>query len=186
MIFTLHRYILRELLKVFLLATLALTIMLSLGIILRPVQQYGVGPRHVLHLMGYFLPIVLTFVLPIAALFAASLVYGRFAADNELDACRASGIGLSTLVYPGLALAMAVATANLVLSFHVMPVFFHRAEKSLKADAKQILFRNIQRKGYYMLPPDERYMIYADSVDSQNDTLSGVVVVELKAGTSSS
>jgi lipopolysaccharide export LptBFGC system permease protein LptF len=179
MLFTLHRYISRELFKVFVLAAVAMTLILSLGIILRPVQEYGVGPRQVVHLMGYFLPITLTFVLPMAALFAAALVYGRFASDNELDACRASGISLLTLVYPGLALAIMVATANLFLSFHVMPYFVHLAEKSLKADAKQILFRNIQQRGYYQLP-DGEYLIYADQADSQNDTLSGVVVIKLK------
>jgi lipopolysaccharide export system permease protein len=145
MIFTLQRYIFRELIKVFVPAVLALTVILSLGGILRPVQEYGVGPRQVLHLMLYFLPITLTFVLPMAALFAGALVYGRLAGDNELDASRASGISLLTLVYPGLALAIIVAICNLILSFHIMPVFVHLAEKSLKADAKQILFRNVQR-----------------------------------------
>ena len=67
-----------------------------------------------------------------AALFAASLVYGRFASDNELDACRASGISLLTLVYPGLVLAILVAIANLILSFYVTPAFVQRAEKSLE------------------------------------------------------
>jgi lipopolysaccharide export LptBFGC system permease protein LptF len=180
MVFTLHRYIFRELFKVFLLAAVALTLILSLGIILRPVQEYGVGPRQVVHLMGYFLPITLTFVLPMAALFAAALVYGRFASDNELDACKASGISLLTLVYPGLALAIMVATVNLILSFHVMPYFVHLAEKSLKADAKQILFRNIERRGYYK-PSGGQYVIYADQADSQNDTLSGVVIAEVKS-----
>lgn len=180
MVFTLHRYIFRELLKVFVPAAIALTLILSLGSILRPVQEYGVGPGQVVHLMGYFLPIVLTFVLPMAALFAAALVYGRFASDNELDACRASGICLLTLVYPGLALAIIVATANLILSFHVVPTFVHRAESSLKANAKQILFRNIQRKGYYELPPDGQYIIYADQANPQNDTLSGVVITKVE------
>ncbi len=152
--------------------------MLSLGSVLRPVQEYGVGPQQVVHLMAYFLPITLTFVLPMAALFAATLVYGRFASDNELDACKAGGVSLLTLVYPGLALAIIVTIANLILSFHVMPIFVHRAEKSLKADAKQILFRNIQRSGYYKLPPDGRYRIYADQADSQNNTLYGVIVTE--------
>ncbi|HUT28854.1 MAG TPA: LptF/LptG family permease [Sedimentisphaerales bacterium] len=182
MVFTLHRYILRELLKVFVLAVVALTVMLSLGSILRPVQEYGVGPRQAVHLMVYFLPITLTFVLPIGALFAASLVYGRFASDNELDACKASGISLLTLVCPGLALAIVVAIANLILSFHVMPVFIHLAEQSFKADAKQILFRNIQRRGYYSLPPDDEYLLYADFANPQTDTLSGVVVVGLEDG----
>ena len=85
-----------------LLAAVAMTLMLSLGSILQPVQEFGVGPRQVLSLMGYFLPITLTFVLPMAALFACSLVYGRFASDSELDACRASGISLLRLVHPGL------------------------------------------------------------------------------------
>jgi lipopolysaccharide export LptBFGC system permease protein LptF len=180
MVFTLHRYIFREVFKVFVLAAVALTVIMSLGSILRPVQEYGVGPRQVVHLMGYFLPITLTFVLPMAALFAASLVYGRLAGDNELDACKASGISLLTLIYPGLALAIMVAIANLILSFYVMPAFVHRAQKSLKDDAKQILFRNIQRRGYYKLPPDERYLIYADRANAQSDTLSGVVITELK------
>ncbi len=114
MVFTLHRYIFRELLRVFALTVVALTLIMSLGSILQPVQEYGVGPRQVIHLMGYFLPITLTFVLPMAALFAGALVYGRLTSDNELDACRASGISLLTLVYPGLVLAIIVAIANLL------------------------------------------------------------------------
>jgi len=180
MLFTLHKYIFRELLRIFILAVVALTLMLSLGSILQPVQEYGVGPRQVIHFMGYFLPITLTFVLPMAALFACSLVYGRFAGDSELDACRASGISLIRLVYPGLALAIMVTIANLFLSFYVMPVFVQRAEKSLKSDATKILFRNIQRRRYYELPPDNRYLIYADQANLQNDTLSGVIVTEMR------
>ena len=180
MLFTLHRYIFQELLRIFILAVVALTLMLSLGSILQPVQEFGVGPRQVIHLMGYFLPITLTFVLPMAALFACSLVYGRFASDSELDACRASGISLIRLVYPGLVLAIIVAITNLLLSFYVMPVFVQRAEKSLKTDAKKILFRNIQRRSYYELPPDYRYMIYADQVDMEKDVLLGVIVIEKK------
>jgi lipopolysaccharide export LptBFGC system permease protein LptF len=182
MIFILHRYIFRDLFRAFVLAVVGLTLILILGSIFLPVQEYGLGPRQALHLMGYFLPIILTFVLPISALFAGALVYGRFASDNELDACKASGISLLTLVYPGLALAIMVAIANLVLSFYITPFFVQQAEKSLKADAKQILFRNLKRKGYYKLPQDQRCIIYADYADPQNDMLLGVVVTEMKNG----
>jgi lipopolysaccharide export LptBFGC system permease protein LptF len=179
MVFTLHRYILRELLKVFILSALAMSMILSLGGILRPIQDYGVGPQQVLHLIGYFLPITLTFVLPMAGLFAAALVYGRLANDNELDACRASGISLLTAVYPGLVLAIIIAIATLVLSFYVVPTYVQRAERSIKADAKQILYRNLQRKGHYKLP-DGRFRIYADAANPQKDELLGVVVVDVK------
>jgi len=181
MVFILHRYIFRELVKVFILATIALTLIMSLGSILRPIQEYGVGPSQVVHLLGYFIPITLTFVLPLSALFAAALVYGRIAGDNELDACRASGISLLTLIYPGLALAIIVAITNLILSFYVVPEFFHRAEKALKADAKQILFRNIQRKGFYEEPKKE-YRIYADEANPQTNTLAGVIVTKVEGG----
>ena len=181
MVFVLHRYIFRELAKVFTLATIALTLIMSLGSILRPIQEYGVGPGQVVDLLGYFIPITLTFVLPLSALFAAALVYGRFAGDNEFDACRASGISLLTLLYPGLALAIIVAIANLLLSFYVVPEFFHRAERALKSDAKQILFRNIQRKGFYE-EPKRQYRIYADEADSQANTLAGVIVTRVEAG----
>jgi len=181
MVYTLHRYIFRELIRVFILATVALTLILSLGSILQPVQEYGAGPRQVLFLMFYFLPITLTFVLPMAALFAGALVYGRFTSDNELDACRASGISVPTLVIPGLSLAIFVAIANLFLSFYVMPTFVHLAEKSLKADAKQMLFRNIRKKGFYELQYDKYLLlIYADNVDPLNDILSGVIATEVK------
>jgi lipopolysaccharide export LptBFGC system permease protein LptF len=181
MVFTLHRYILWELLKVFGLAAVALTLMLSLGSLLRPLQDYGVGPEQVIKLLSYFLPITLTFVLPIAALFAASLVYGRFACDNELDACKASGVGLWTLIYPVLVLAILVAIATLFLSFYVVPNYVLRAEKAIKADAKQILFRNLQRKGSYELPSGSRsYRIHADAVNPEKNEIEGVVVAEVK------
>lgn len=186
MVFTLQRYIFRELFRIFVLATIGLTLILSFGLILRPVQEYGVGPKQVLHILVYFMPITLTFVLPMAALFASALAYGRFASDNELNACRASGIGLWTFVYPGLALAILVTIANLLLSFHVMPYFVHLAERSLKADAKQILFRNLQRRGFYELPSlngdRSQFRIYADYADAKNDTLYGIIVADAGRG----
>ncbi|MBW8034520.1 MAG: YjgP/YjgQ family permease [Planctomycetes bacterium] len=180
MVFTLHRYILRELLRVFVLTTVTLTFVLSLSSMLRPIQEFGVGPGQAVHILGYFIPIILTVVLPMSALFSASLVYGRFAGDNELDACRASGISLMTLIYPGLCLAVAISITTLILSFHVVPAFVARAEKSIQGNAKQILFRNIQRKGFYEIPGDRHRIIYADQAFPATDTLVGVVVVDSK------
>jgi len=179
MVFTLHRYIFGELLKVFVLATIALTLMLTLGLLIQQTQEFGVGPDQAFQLLGYLIPITLTFVLPMGALFASALVYGRFASDNELNACRASGVSLSTLIYPGLCLAIAVATTTLALSFHVVPAFVQRAEKSLKTNFKQILFRNVQRKGYYTLP-GKRYRLYADTAYPEENMLSGVIVTDSK------
>jgi lipopolysaccharide export LptBFGC system permease protein LptF len=179
--FTLHRYIFRELFRVFVLATTALTLIVSLGLVIPAIQKYGVGPDQLVHLLGYFLPIALMYVLPLGTLFASSLVYGRFASDNELNACRASGVSMMTLVYPGFFLAVAVSIATLVLSFHVVPAFAHRAEKAIKANAKQILFRNIQRNGYYEIDR-KKLMIQADRADAKNNVLTGVNIIKQVGG----
>ena len=91
--------------------------MLSMGLMLRPIEDYGDAPNQTIHLLGYFLPITLVFVLPMSALFAASLIYGRFAYENELDACRASGISLMTIIFPGLFLSLLVSIATLLYEF---------------------------------------------------------------------
>ena len=181
MVFTLHRYIFKELFKVFFSASLAMTVILSFASLLRPIQENGIGPNQAIHLLGYFIPITLTFVLPMGALFATALVYGRFASDNELDACRASGISITTMIYPALCLAVMVAISTLVLSFHVVPAFVHRAERTIRDNAKQILFRNIQRKGSFSMP-EGGYRIYADKVVPEQDILEGVVITKEEAG----
>jgi lipopolysaccharide export LptBFGC system permease protein LptF len=181
MVFTLHRYIFRELFRSFFLATVVLTLMISVGLLVPTLQDFGVSPGQIIHLLGYFMPIALTFVLPMSALFASSLIYGRFAADRELDACRASGISLWTLIYPGLTLAIFVAVVNLILSFYVAPAFIHRSERSVKANAEHILFRNIQRKGSYTLPSSP-YRLYADRANPQKNLLEGIVIVHLPEG----
>lgn len=179
MVYTLQRYIFRELFKVFILSAVALSLMMSLGSLLEPIQKFGVAPSQVLTLLVCFMPVILTFVLPVAAIFSSALIYGRFASDNELDACRASGVSLPTLIYPGLFLGIVVSITTLILSFHVMPSFIQKAEQLIKADAKQICFRNIQRKGFYEIPGG-RFRIQADYVDSANNQLFGVVIVETK------
>ena len=113
MVFILHRYLFKELLRIFVLATIALTLMLSIGLLVPMIKEYGVGPRQMISLIGDFCPITLTFVIPISALFSAAMTYGRFAADRELDACRVSGIRFRSLIYPGLSLALLAAMASL-------------------------------------------------------------------------
>ncbi|HSV27870.1 MAG TPA: LptF/LptG family permease [Sedimentisphaerales bacterium] len=178
MVFTLQRYIFRELFRVFVLTTIGLTLMLTLGMILQPIQRFGIGPQQVIRLLGYLVPVSMTFVLPMSALFAATMVYGRFAADNELDACRASGISMNMLVYPGLVLAILVSAATLFLNFWVVPHYVRRAERFVKADARQILFRNIERRGYYELP-EGGYKLYADAAFPERNELIGVVVASM-------
>ncbi len=174
---TIHRYIFRDLLRVFTLATLVLSVVLGFGFMLRPLQQFSIDPARVPELMLYTLPITLSLVLPVSGLLATTLVFGRLAVDNEINACRSSGISILALVRPALVLAMIVGGVTLVLSFYVIPDFISRFENTLKSDAESMIFRNIQKKnnmGHYF----GKMKFYADKADQDNNLLSGVAIID--------
>src|SRR5262245_40334410 len=108
--FTLHGYILRELLKNFALSMIALTALFTLaGGIFNTVAYEGVTSSDLLSFLPLLFPIVVTLTMPVAALFACTMVYGRLAADNELTACRAAGINVHRLLLPAGLLAIFVS-----------------------------------------------------------------------------
>src|SRR5688572_16684324 len=126
---TLFWYVLRDLLKIFLLTSGVLAGIMSFGGLLRPMMEYGLSGAQVAQMLTYFMPATQTYSLPIAALFATTLVYGRLAADNELTACRASGISLITMAVPAFVLGLVLAILALVFLSFVVPKFTLKIEK---------------------------------------------------------
>jgi len=180
MVFTIHRYIFRDLLKYFLLATAVLSVVLGLGVMLRPLRQFSVDPVNVPTLILCTLPITLTMVIPIAALLATTLVYGRLTDENEINACRSSGISLLTLIYPAVALALSVGIITLLLGFHIIPYFTRKFERIILTDAQTIIHRNISKTGN-LGDMFGNLRIHANQAESQGDRLQlqGVAVVTL-------
>ncbi|MCP4709174.1 MAG: LptF/LptG family permease [Planctomycetes bacterium] len=178
MVFTIHRYIFFDLVKTFCQATVILSVILGLGVILQPLRQFGVDPLQVPKLIAYTFPITLSMVIPIAALLSATLNYGRLSHFNEINACRTSGIKLLNLIYPAAAFALLVGLTTLLLGFHVVPSFTKKFERTITADAEAIIFRNIQKRGDLggMFP---NVRIYADHAIPEEHRLVGVVVLQL-------
>ena len=91
----LQRYLFRDLRNTFLLTSVALTGVLSLGGgVLNTVRLGDVTPAQFGHLMLLVVPVAAALTLPVAALFSAASTYGRHAADQEFVACRSAGINL--------------------------------------------------------------------------------------------
>lgn len=142
---TLFWYLLKDLLRIFMLASGTLAGIMSFGALLRPLTQHGLDASQVGKILSYFSPAMTTYSLPIAALFATTIVYGRLSADNELTACRASGISHLAMTWPAILLGLIVALVSLLFLSFIVPVFTLKVEKVIYSNIAQLIANKITR-----------------------------------------
>jgi len=176
---TLHMYIGRELAKVTLLSLVAFTLIMTVFGIIEPLRKYGLQADQALALIGCTLPMMMSLTLPIAALFAATIVYGRFSQDNELVACRASGISTVTLLRPAIVLGGIVTLLSLVLSSFVTPQMARTVETAIKANVRSIAYQQLRAKSGIRWKAKD-LIIHADRVNEAEDKIEGLVVAHLR------
>jgi lipopolysaccharide export LptBFGC system permease protein LptF len=172
---TLNRYIGMDLVKTTVMTTVAFTLGMTIVGIIEPLREYGVSGREVVSLMGIMLMLMLSLSLPIAALFSATIVYGRFSQDNELTACRASGISTMSVLKPGLILGLVVTVISLVMSNLIVPYLAMGAEKAIFNNLKGMAFAEINRKGVITEFSDD-FIFRVDYADTRTSTLYGVTI----------
>lgn len=159
---TLHSYIIRELLRVFLLTATALTVLLAFGGMFKPLTKQGIEVSQLLVILLYLMPAMLAYAIPIAALFAAVLVYWRMSTDNELTACRAGGVSFPRIVAPAFVLGLAVASVDLVFVNYVVPHFLQGTERAVMKDFSKLLVSQISRQEKFQYDPFP-LVVWADS-----------------------
>jgi lipopolysaccharide export LptBFGC system permease protein LptF len=164
MSWTLQWYIFRDVLKTFGLSTVALLLLFTSGMgLLRAFNVQDITPADLLRLFLFLVPLSASLLLPVSALFSAAVTYGRFAADNELDACKASGINVHWLLLPAGVLAGLVAVCGFAFGNYLVPHLSGQLDKMIEPTLPQIFARELARKGHIAL--EGRYALYADQVE---------------------
>jgi lipopolysaccharide export LptBFGC system permease protein LptF len=167
MIWTLQTYIFRELLKSFGLTVLALSALFAMGGGLYNVMQYeGVTTGDLFRVLPMLIPIVITVTMPLAALFSATMVYGRLAADNELTACRAAGVNVHRLFLPAVLLALGVSIFSMFSMNVMIPQALQQIVQFAKSNVRDLAFARIRQTGYLHSTKlgDNRYILTASAV----------------------
>ena len=97
---TLQWYVTWEFIKSFALALLVCSLfVLLLTLIHRTheLENYGVTLGQIATLAPFFMPLALTYALPLAAVIAAAMTFGRLSAENEILAAQSGGASLGVL-----------------------------------------------------------------------------------------
>ncbi|MGD1086226.1 MAG: LptF/LptG family permease [Verrucomicrobiota bacterium] len=176
---TLDLYITRQVLATLGLAVFVFTSVLLLGNVLKEILSLVIQRQATLglalHAILLLIPYVLGFSLPMGMLTAVLLVFGRFSADQELTAARASGISLGSLVAPVLGVGVVVSGLCAWLNFDLGPAS-RVAYKELLRRASMQGPGNLLQSNHYMT--FGKYTVYALKKHSDGTNLDDVMVME--------
>lgn len=165
----LHGYILRELLKTFAMTAVALTLLVVMGGgVANIFKADAIGAKELGQVFIFMAPVAVTMILPVAALFSVAITYGRFAADNEVTACRAAGINVQRLLLPALMLGLLVTGVTYYAWNYFIPSLSERLTNLTRRDLPAIVVGQLQREkavsfgkyrlsaeGFRIVPPEE-------------------------------
>jgi lipopolysaccharide export system permease protein len=141
----LHRMILWELLKVFLMSLVGITGILLMAGIISEASQQGLGPGQILAAIPLLIPSTLPYTIPATTLFATCVVYGRLSADNEILAIKSAGINVLKVVKPGLVLGLAMSAATMGLYYRIIPYTHHLLRAMVFNDAEELLYSLLKK-----------------------------------------
>ncbi len=145
----LTRYVLAELLKVFLLALTALTVLIIIGGVVREAVTQSLPPAQVIWLIPYILPDALRISIPVTLLLAATTVYGRMSGSNEVVAIKALGVTPWVIVWPTVIVAFLVSLVTVWLN--------DLAVSWGRTGAQQVVIDSVEEIAYSMLRTQKRY-----------------------------
>jgi lipopolysaccharide export LptBFGC system permease protein LptF len=145
MLWTLWRYILRELWRLVLLSTAVLVTVIAFAATVKPLADGKLTPLEALHFMALAMPPMLAFALPFAAGFATTLGFHRLSQDNEFLAARSGGVSHRAFVGPAIATGLALALGLMVLNEQVIPRFLRSMEGMIRRNLIAVMVRTIEQ-----------------------------------------
>ena len=146
------RYVLSELLQVFLVALSALTLFMLVVGLVKEAQQQGLGMMQIAALVPYVLPEAMRFAVPGTMLFAVASVFGRMSATNEITALKAAGISPMAAMWPAVGLAVAVSFVSVWLNDVAVSWGRDGIRRVIVSSVEEIIYGRLRQHRSYSAP----------------------------------
>ena len=176
---TLHKYLTRQVLASLLMTVTVVTFVLLTGNVLKDILYLLISGHARLGTIAkaivLLIPFVWVFALPIGLLTSTLLVFGRFSADQELTAARASGISLISLIMPILLLSIFCCVLSAWFSMDLGP----RSRVEYLGMRSELLANlvNFQFPEGRFMDISTNYIVYTEK--NHNGKLDNVVVISV-------
>ncbi len=158
-----QRYILSELLRVFTLLVIILTVMLVFVGVLKEAADRGLGFAQIVQIMPFIVPSMLPFTIPATLLLTVTVVYGRLAGDLEVTAAKAAGINPVSLLTPAFALGSVLAVCSFGLTNYAIPWGIDNTER-IVTQAMEEIFLDMLSAQHLVSDPENGYSITVEGV----------------------
>jgi lipopolysaccharide export system permease protein len=145
----LQRYILGELLRVFLLLIVVLTVMLVFLGVFREAAERGLGAVQILQILPFIVPSMLPFTIPATLLLSVCVVYGRLSGDLEVIAAKAAGISAMQLLAPAFLLGAVLTVSSFGLTNFAIPWAMANIERIVTQAIEDIFLDVLASQHFY-------------------------------------
>jgi len=160
----LTRYILWEITSVFLATLASMTVFVFLALVGKEAVDNGLGLAPILRMLPYMLPQAMQFAVPGALLLAATSVYGRVSASNEVVAIKALGISPMRLIWPTIALSVVVSFGAVALNDVAVSWGYGGVQRVLIESLEEIAYGRLQTVRSFST---DRLKVYVQGVEGR-------------------
>lgn len=172
---TLFFYLVEEQLAPLFVGFLGLTVILLTGRLLQLTRYLFTSSLTVwdlIELMGYALPKLMLFAMPMATLMGILLAFVRLSGDNELVALRAAGVAATQFLPAALAVLLFTTTLSYFNTIYLIPSSSQAFEQKLKSIGKVSLPAFLKEGTFIDIVPN--LVFFFKSVNASSLSIEGV------------
>lgn len=175
---TITRYIATTFLITFVATLVVLTFVMSIGVIFKVTDLLARGApwRPVIQIFLCAMPAALSLAVPISALIASLLVFGRLSADGEITAMRACGLSSWQIILSPALISLALAVACVFVNNWVVP-YAHCAQFTAMARLRSESPLKLLEEGRF-IQDFEGYTVYIGA--RRNEQLRDIRIYETR------